>query len=92
MVMHNPRNIIFQSLMASLSKQIMRFSSKSTGFKILIIYTLHSYRTIWLKFMEFVINELKKDELKELDDIVGKGENSDYKHFLLFPLCFQKSI
>ena len=25
-----------------------------------------------------------------LENIVGKGENDGYQHFLLFPLCFQK--
>ena len=24
------------------------------------------------------------------ENIVGKGENAGYKHFLLFPQCFQK--
>ena len=26
-----------------------------------------------------------------LENIVGKGENAGYQHFLLFPLCFQKA-
>ena len=26
------------------------------------------------------------------ENIVGKGENDGYQHFLLFPQCFQKSI
>ena len=25
-----------------------------------------------------------------LENIVGKGENAGYQHFLLFPKCFQK--
>ena len=25
------------------------------------------------------------------ENIVGKGENAGYQHFLLFPQCFQKS-
>ena len=25
-----------------------------------------------------------------VENIVGKGENADYQHFLLFPQCFQK--
>ena len=25
-------------------------------------------------------------------NIVGKGENAGYQHFLLFPLCFQKAV
>ena len=26
-----------------------------------------------------------------IENIVGKGENADYQHFLLFPQCFQKA-
>ena len=25
-----------------------------------------------------------------VENIVGKGENAGYQHFLLFPQCFQK--
>ena len=27
-----------------------------------------------------------------VENIVGKGENADYQHFLLFPRCFQKAF
>ena len=27
----------------------------------------------------------------KVENILGKGENADYKHFLLFPQCFQKA-
>ena len=27
-----------------------------------------------------------------VENIVGKGENVGYQHFLLFPLCFQKAF
>ena len=26
------------------------------------------------------------------ENIVGKGENAGYQHFLLFPHCFQKAV
>ena len=26
------------------------------------------------------------------ENIVGKGENAGYQHFLLFPQCFQKAF
>ena len=26
------------------------------------------------------------------ENIVGKGENAGYKHFLLYPQCFQKPV
>ena len=29
--------------------------------------------------------------LKMVENIVGKGENAGYKHFLLFPQYFQKT-
>ena len=29
--------------------------------------------------------------LGRLENIVGKGENAGYQHFLLFPQCFQKA-
>ena len=28
--------------------------------------------------------------LLRVENIVGKGENAGYQHFLLFPQCFQK--
>ena len=28
--------------------------------------------------------------LGRIENIVGKGENAGYQHFLLFPQCFQK--
>ena len=27
-----------------------------------------------------------------IENIVGKGENAGYQHFLLFPQCFQKAF
>ena len=27
-----------------------------------------------------------------VENIMGKGENAGYQHFLLFPQCFQKSF
>ena len=29
--------------------------------------------------------------LGTVENIVGKGENAGYQHFLLFPYCFQKA-
>ena len=28
--------------------------------------------------------------IDRVENIVGKGENADYQHFLLLPQCFQK--
>ena len=35
-------------------------------------------------------NEKLNFSLGKLEKIVGKGENADYQHFLLFPQYFQK--
>ena len=37
------------------------------------------------------VTENLKFVLERVENIVGKGENAGYKHFLLFPLCFQKA-
>ena len=49
----------------------------------------------WSKLVAFVddkVNETQnlKFALGRVDNIVGKGENGGYLHFLLFPQCFQK--
>ena len=36
------------------------------------------------------LNEKLKLALGNVENIVGKGENADYQHFLLFSQCFQK--
>ena len=35
---------------------------------------------------------LQKLFLGWVENIVGKGENASYQHFLLFPQCFQKAF
>ena len=44
-------------------------------------------------FADDKINETQKLRyiLEWIENIVGKGENAGYQHFLLFPQCFQKS-
>ena len=32
------------------------------------------------------------DVLGMVENILGKGENAGYQHFLLFPKCFQKPL
>ena len=29
--------------------------------------------------------------MKEIENVVGKGENAGYQHFLLYPQCFLKA-
>ena len=37
------------------------------------------------------VTEKLKFVLRRVENIVGKGENAGYQHFLLFPQCFQKA-
>ena len=51
----------------------------------------------WSKLKAFAdekINATRKLNfvLGRVENIVGKGENAGYQHFLLFPQCFQKPI
>ena len=49
----------------------------------------------WSKLKAFADNKINVTELHTfflgwVENIVGKGENAGYQHFLLFPQCFQK--
>ena len=49
------------------------------------------------KFKEFVDERIDETEklkfvLGRIENIVGKGENAGYQHFLLFPQCFHKAF
>ena len=37
------------------------------------------------------VNEKLKFDFRQVENLVGKGENAGYQHFLLFPQRFQKS-
>ena len=50
----------------------------------------------WSKLKAFAddkinVREKFKFVLGRLENITGKGENTGYQHFLLFPQCFQKA-
>ena len=50
----------------------------------------------WSKLKAFADDKVKviqklKFKLLRVENIVGKGENVGYQHFLLFPQCFQKA-
>ena len=50
----------------------------------------------WSKFKALAGNKLNVTQKQKfclgwVENIVGKGENAGYQHFLLFPLCFQKA-
>ena len=38
------------------------------------------------------VNQKLKFDIGRVENIVGKGENAGYQHFLLFPQCFQKAF
>ena len=40
----------------------------------------------------FDITEMVQFFPDQVENIVGKGENAGYQHFLLFPRCFQKAF
>ena len=49
----------------------------------------------WFKLKAFAEDKISvaknlKFVLGRVENIVGKGENACYQHFLLFPQCFQK--
>ena len=49
----------------------------------------------WTKFKAFADDNLNVAKrmisvYDRVENIVGKGENAGYQHFLLFPQCFQK--
>ena len=49
----------------------------------------------WSRFKAFAdhkisVTEKLKIVLRRVENVVGKGENAGYQHFLLFPQCFQK--
>ena len=50
----------------------------------------------WSKVKAFADDKFKVAETRisvfdRVENIVGKGENAGYQHFLLFPQCFQKA-
>ena len=51
----------------------------------------------WFKLIAFADDQVNvtkklKHVLERVENIVGKGENAGYQHFLLFQQCFQKDF
>ena len=51
----------------------------------------------WSKFKAFADDKIKVPKIMIFvcdrdENIVGKGENAGYQHFLLFPQCFQRAF
>ena len=47
----------------------------------------------WFKLKAFADDKINVTEfvLGTVENIVGKGENAGFQHFLLFPQCFKKA-
>ena len=64
------------------------------------ILPLHQKKIVRLVQMKTFADDKKtknvtqelKFELGNVKNIMGKGENAGYRHFLLFPPCFQKAL
>ena len=39
-----------------------------------------------------IVGQMVQFLFDRIENIVGKGENAGYQHFLLFPQCFQKAL
>ena len=46
---------------------------------------------IYRRKKNHVAEKLKFDSVGRVENIVGKGENAGYQHFLLFAQCFRKA-
>ena len=44
-----------------------------------------------LAYDKINVTQMFRFVFEKLENIVGKGENAGYKHFLLFPQCFQEA-
>ena len=59
--------------------------------------TLPNYKTLdWSKLKAFEDDKINGTDkfqliLERIENIVGKGENAGYQHFLLFSQCFLKA-
>ena len=46
----------------------------------------------WFKFKAYADNKLNVAHVFDIEEnILGKGQNAGYHHFLLIPQCFQKA-
>ena len=57
---------------------------------------LNDFFLDWTKSKTFAVNNLNVANIlisvfDRVENIVGKGENAGYQHFLLFPHCFQRA-
>ena len=67
------------------SKGFFSYSESLTNGKILDWSKLKAFEDDKIN-----VNEKLKHDFGRVENILGKGENAGYQHFLLFPHCFQK--
>ena len=71
--------------------------SYSTTVLTVILFSLPNDTILdWSKLKAFADEKLRVAKMiisvyDRVENIVGKGENAGYQHFLLFPRCFQKA-
>ena len=75
-------------------------TTSSETMKVVIVfirfnYLLNDMNLDWSKLKAFKDDKINvtqklKIVLKKIENTVGKEENADIQHFLLFPQCFQK--
>ena len=82
---------------SSLSNVVQSFIHIHLYSVFIYILTLPNDKVLdWSKLKDFADDKIKlMEKLKfcwgRAENIVGKGENAGYQHFLLFPQCFQKA-
>ena len=52
--------------------------------------TLNQFKFKVVANDKIIVTQRLKFVLGRIENIVGKGENAGFQHFLLFPQCFQK--
>ena len=63
--------------------------------KVLTLYQMTHFQTVPNRKQyaddEINVTQNLKFVFERVENMVGKGENAGYQHFLLFPQCFQES-
>ena len=52
--------------------------------------TIKASHVHFCRVSNFSVAQMVQFSFERVENIVGKGENAGYQHFLLFPQCFQK--
>ena len=72
-----------------------KIMSSGDGLKLNIINPLSDDKIVALAKLKafaddnFIVTQTVQFLFERLQNVVGKGENASYQHFILFPHCFQ---